>query len=115
MNFLNLFFYSFLLAYKFSGILELNKSYVALTPIVIYIQEGETLVLTHPAICWIHYVQIALSISKHLSLSQESEPSISAEHPSRASQPGTSTDHLSNAKKDLILHLMKMDIFLGSY
>ena len=35
----------------------------------------ETQVLSRPAICWIHYVQIALIISKHLS--QAYQPSTS--------------------------------------
>ena len=53
----------------------------------------ETRVLSRPAICWIHFVQIALSISKHLS--RASQPSISAKHLTRASQPNISAEHLS--------------------
>ena len=47
----------------------------------------ETRVLSRLAIFWIHYVQIALSIS--------------AEHLSQAFQPSISAEHLSNPKKRL--------------
>ena len=55
----------------------------------------ETRVLSRPAICWIHYVQIAVSISaEHLSRAPQSR--ISAEHLSHASQQ--SSKMLNNAQ-----------------
>ena len=56
----------------------------------------ETRVLSRPTICWIHYVQISLSISAE-HLSQASQPSILAKHLSRASQPSIS-EILKNAQ-----------------
>ena len=60
------------------------------------LKGNKTWVLSHPAICWIHYVQIALSNSKHLS--RASQPSISAEHLSPASQSSISAI-LKNAQQ----------------
>ena len=48
----------------------------------------ETRVLSPPAICWIHYVQIAMSISAE-HLSEASQLSISAKHLSNANQSST--------------------------
>ena len=57
-------------------------------------KNRETQVLSRPALCWIHYVQIAMSISAE-HLSQASQPSISAEHLTQASQLNISPEHLS--------------------